>query len=67
MNEFFWESGHLGWGIFALIVFSGLWLLLSDICWRLLVMKSGRLLTVMGIGWLAGVAVILLGFYFGSR
>ena len=67
MNEFFWESGHLGWGIFALIVFSGLWLLLSDICWRLLVMKSGRLLTVMGIGWLVGVAVILLGFYFGSR
>ncbi|MHB8404788.1 MAG: hypothetical protein ACYDCJ_05120 [Gammaproteobacteria bacterium] len=63
MNEFWWTSGHLGWGIFALIVFTGIWLLLFDLCWRLLTIRINRLLTVMGIAWLVGVACILLGFY----
>ena len=35
MSGFLWASGHLGWGIFALAVFSCVWLLLSDLVWRL--------------------------------
>lgn len=67
MKEIFWDSGHLGWGIFALVVFSGLWLLFADLGWRLLVMKSRRLLALLGMGWLIGVMVILLGFVFANR
>ncbi len=63
MNAFWWTSGHLGWGIFALIAFTGIWWLLFDLCWRLVTIRINRLLTVMGIGWLVGVACILLGFY----
>lgn len=63
MNEFWWTSGHLGWGIFALIVFTGIWWLLFDLCWRLLTIRINRLLAVMGIAWLVGVACILLVFY----
>jgi hypothetical protein len=67
MNGFFWTSGHLGWGIFALVVFTGLWFLLSDLVWRLSSIKIGRLATAMAIGWIIGVGLILLGFYLGNR
>lgn len=67
MNEFFWVSGHLGCGAFALAVFTGLWLLLSDLVWRLQKGRIGRLAMVMSIGWIIGGGLILLGFYPGSR
>ncbi len=63
MNQFFWTSGHLGWGFFALVVFTGLWWLLSDMVWRLKNVKIGQLALGMLGGWLIGVALILLGFY----
>lgn len=63
MNEFFWtSSGHLGWGIFALVVFTGLWWLLSDLVWRLRNVRIGRLAVAMSIGWIIGVGLILLVF-----
>ena len=67
MNEFFWTSGHLGWGVFALAVFTGVWWLLSDLVWRLRSVRIGRLAVVMLIGWVVGVGLILLGFYLGKR
>lgn len=67
MNGFFWTSGHLGWGIFALVVFSGLWCLVSDLAWRLLAVRARRLAFALGVGWVAGVALILLGFYLAGR
>jgi hypothetical protein len=67
MNGFFWTSGHLGWGIFALVVFTGLWCLLSDLVWRLSSIKIGRLAAAMTTGWIIGVGLILLGFYLGNR
>jgi len=67
MNEFFWTSGHLGWGIFALAAFTGLWLLLSDLVWRLISIRFGRLAVTMSIGWTIGVGLILLGFFLGNR
>ena len=67
MNEFFWTSGHLGWGIFALAMFTGLWALLADLIWRLRNMRIGRLAAAMSVGWVIGSALILLCFQFGSR
>jgi hypothetical protein len=66
MNGFFWTSGHLGWGIFALAVFTGLWWLLSDLVWRLSNVRIGRLAVAMLIGWVIGVGLILLRFYLSN-
>lgn len=67
MNEFFWVSDHLGWGVFALAIFTGVWLLLSDLVWRLQNIRVGRLAVVMSTGWIIGAGLILLGFYLGNR
>ncbi len=63
MNAFFWTSGHLGWGIFAFVVFTGLWCLLTDLVWRLTTLRIGRLALVMLSGWLMGLGLILLGIF----
>ena len=67
MSGLLWESGHLGWSIFALAIFSGLWLLLSDMVWRLWNTASIRLAAVMATAWIAGVVLIVLGFYFFNQ
>ena len=67
MSGFLWESGRLGWSVFALVVFSGLWLLLSDAVWRLWNTTIVRLAAVMASVWIAGVVLIVLGFHFFSR
>ncbi len=63
MSGFLWESGHLGWGIFAVVVFSGLWVVLADLCWRLTDIRFRRLLATMAAGWAIGVALVVLCFY----
>lgn len=67
MSGFLWASGHLGWGIFALAVFSCVWLLLSDLVWRLRSAAIIRLASAMAAGWVAGAVLIVLGFYFFNR
>jgi hypothetical protein len=67
MSDFFWNNGHLGWGIFFLAVFTGLWWLLSDLAWRVRNVRIRRLAVAMATGWAAGVGLILLGCYLGSR
>jgi len=67
MNSFFWTCGYLGWGIFSLAVFTGLWLLLTDLFWRLQSIRISRLLVTMATGWIIGVGLILLDFYIGNR
>lgn len=67
MSGFFWTSGHLGWGIFALIVFTGLWWLLADVYWRLKNTRIGGLVIAMGVGWLIGAGLIVLAFYLAHR
>lgn len=67
VSSFFWDYGHLGWGIFAVAVFSGLWVLLSDLSWRLLIVKAARLMTLMGLSWLIGVGIIVAAFYWGAN
>jgi len=63
MNAFWWTSGHLGWGVFALAVFTGIWWLFFDLCWRLLAIRISRLLALIAIGWMLGIGCILFGFY----
>lgn len=63
MNGFLWTSGHLGWGIFAVAVFTCLWVLLADLCWRLWSVRIGRLATTMSLGWIIGVGLIVLVFH----
>ncbi|HET7267494.1 MAG TPA: hypothetical protein VFJ15_05240 [Oleiagrimonas sp.] len=66
MSDFFWIHGHLGWGWFAVLVFTGLWWLLSDFIWRLKNIRIQRLAMVMSAGWIIGIAIILLLSLVGS-
>lgn len=67
MSDFFWVSGHLGWGLFSLIAFTFLWVLLFDLVWRLRNTGSIRLATAMSAGWAVGFGLILLAVYVGHR
>jgi len=66
MSDFLWSAGHLGWGVFALAVFTGLWWLLGDLYWRLQSIRIGRFLFVLAIGWALGAVLIILGFHIAS-
>lgn len=63
MSDFFWTSGHVGCGLFAIVVFSGVWLLFSDLVWRLKNIRVVRLALAMSAGWLVGVGLIVAGLY----
>lgn len=67
MNGFLWSSGHIGWGVFALAVFTGLWWLAADLAWRLKNTRIIRLAAVMSAGWIVGALLIVLGFWLGNR
>lgn len=60
MTQFFWSSGHLGWAFFLLLVFTGLWWLLVDLAWRLWTVRATCLAAWTGLGWLAGVVLIVV-------
>lgn len=59
MSSFFWASDHVGWLFFAILVFSGLWLLLSDLIWRMKSARSGRIAAVMCALWAVVVVVMI--------
>lgn len=67
MSEFLWASGHLGWGIFAVGVFTGLWVLLVDVYWRLKNTRVTSLAMIAATGWAVGVGLIVLVFYACNR
>lgn len=60
MNPFFWTSGHLSWGLFSALVFSGVWLLVGDLAWRLLTTRAAYLVALLAASWAIGVVTILL-------
>ncbi|HEX5352502.1 MAG TPA: hypothetical protein VFW60_00320 [Rhodanobacteraceae bacterium] len=66
MNGFLWESGHLGWGIFALAVFTGLWWLLADLVWRFKKVQFAWLMAGLAAGWVIGAGLIVLAFWLGK-
>lgn len=67
MNGFLWASGHLGWGIFAVAVFTGLWVLLVDLFWRLKNTRMASLVGMTATGWVVGSGLIVLVFYLANR
>jgi hypothetical protein len=67
MNGFLWTSGHLGWGIFAAAVFTGLWVLLADVYWRLKSTRMASLVAMAAAGWTAGVGLIVLVFCLANQ
>lgn len=67
MSGFFWTSGHFGWGFFSLLVFSGAWLLLTDLVWRLKRIAARRLLAVMAAGWGAGAVLVAIVWFSQGR
>jgi hypothetical protein len=67
MSGFLWASGHLGWGIFAAAVFTGLWVLLIDVYWRLKSTRMASLVGMAALGWVVGVGAIVLVFYLANR
>ncbi len=63
MNGFIWTSFHIGWGFFALLVFTALWWLFTDLVWRLANIRIQRLIAMMTAGWIVGVGLIVAGFF----
>ncbi|MGH9600518.1 MAG: hypothetical protein ACRD27_11690 [Terracidiphilus sp.] len=59
MSTFFWSVAHLGWGVFALAVFSALCLLAVDVVWRLSPVPIRRLAPVAAVGWIVGAVIIV--------
>ena len=59
MTGFFWTSGHINWLFFAMLVFSGFWLLLSDLVWRVRSTRFGWIRLAMSAGWVLVVAVMV--------
>lgn len=59
MTGFFWTSGHISWLFFAILVFSGLWLLLSDLVWRVKSARFGWIPLAMFAGWVIAIALMV--------
>ncbi|WP_329743210.1 hypothetical protein [Dyella sp. A6] len=62
MTTFFWSAGHLGWFFFGAIVFSVVCLLVTDIAWRVMRTSSRRLLAIVGVVWVLGIAALVAGY-----
>ncbi|HKT40805.1 MAG TPA: hypothetical protein VJQ86_00440 [Rhodanobacteraceae bacterium] len=59
MIGFFWASGHIDWLFFAILVFSGLWLLLGDLVWRVKSTRFGWIRLAMSAGWVIAIALMV--------
>lgn len=67
MSGFFWASGHLGWGIFAVLVFTVLWWVAMDLYWRLNRFRIARLLGPAVASWALGGAIVVLVFFLSHK
>lgn len=55
MSAAFFTAGHLGWGLFAVLVYALLGLLATDLVWRLVKLRAlGLLPLALGV-WAAGL------------
>lgn len=62
ISDFVWSAGHIGWPLFSIIVFSVLWLIATDVVWRIVRISFRNLLIRAVLAWMIGVAVVV-GFY----
>lgn len=60
MTPFVWSAGHIGWPLFGILVFSGLFLLVTDIVWRTVRMPFGKLFLCASVIWAVGIAIALI-------
>ena len=60
MTALLWSSGHIGWALIALAVFSVAWLLATDLAWRFARTRVRNLAIAAGGAWLLGVGLIVL-------
>lgn len=67
MHDFLWASGHLGWGVFAIVTFSCLWLLASDLYCRLQYVRFRRFLVMFFAGWIVGVVLVVWAVWLSHR
>jgi hypothetical protein len=67
MNGFLWSSGHLGWGVFSLLVFTVLWWLFADLAWRLKKVRLGWFVGVMAAAWAIVASLIVAGFWLANQ
>lgn len=67
MNGFFWSSGHLGWGFYALVIFTGIWVLAVDVYFRLKNTRATSLVAASATCWAIGAGLIVLGFWLANR
>lgn len=63
MLTFFWSHHHLGWGLFALIIYSVLMLLATDVLWRRWTVRKTRFLKLAVPAWALGTGLIVLVFW----
>lgn len=55
MLGWFYTEGHLGWALFAALVYSGVGVLVTDYVWRRVTMST-RLLLAAAVGlWVLGL------------
>lgn len=59
MTSFLWSDGHIGWPLFGILVFSGLWLLVTDIAWRVVRAPARTLFTCAGVIWVIGIGALI--------
>lgn len=63
MSAFFWSAGHLGWGVFLMLVYSCACLLVGDLVWRLVTLRARTLVAVLGLAWVLGIVVIFVAMH----
>lgn len=55
----FYHDGHIGWLLFAAVVYTGVCILAADYAWRRLTMSGARLAVLVLMGWAIGLGVII--------
>lgn len=60
MPDWIYAQGHIGWALFFVLVYSGLFAMVLDYIWRRTVMPGRRLLGSALTSWVVGLVVLLV-------
>lgn len=60
MTSWLYVNGHIGWNLFAWLVYSGLLALVADYLWRRLTMPGWQFAGGLLSTWVAGLIVLVL-------
>lgn len=59
MLEWLWQDGHLTWGVFSVLVYTGILILVADLGWRLVTRPAWQIALAVILIWSAGVAALI--------